>query len=369
MNKPAFLFFLFLLISCKQESESNVQADVSIPAGEHIDAKHTLLLSDMIQRIDYIPLETQSDFLIDRMQKFVVDDRSGEFYVSAKNQIHHFSNEGKHIKSIKSIGKGSGEYQGILDFTLNTSSKEIIILDFQKVLIFDVQGNHLHSFLLPLRTQAIGVIKDLIVLNIPSFFYKDSNFVAPILIVNKYGEVIRELKMEYEDNSYQKLVYVTPGYLYNHSNKLYYKDPFLESIYEISDKEFIKSYTINFQGLAMPMRLFTSRDMYRNEYKDYIFIGNILESEKYLFYNYVFGDQKGEQVFDKQSGAVYNSVGDQYKSLIKNDVDGTPFWPQWITEEKVYQLIDPIDYLEIENRKLKNVSPNDNPIIQVATIN
>ena len=132
-----------LLFSCVGEKNPDKTADgcMSIDAsgkGEKIK------LSDIIDTIEYIPLETNENCLIGRIDKVigmgdtvaVLDDRIGR-------ALYLFGRDGRFIRKIGQQGEGPQEYIHLFDMTYDRATDRIFLLDLggNKILVFNSDNN------------------------------------------------------------------------------------------------------------------------------------------------------------------------------------------------------------------------------------
>lgn len=136
-----------LLSSCVGEKNPDKTADgcMSIDAsgkGEKIK------LSDIIDTIEYIPLETNENCLIGRIDKVigmgdtvaVLDDRIGR-------ALYLFGRDGRFIRKIGQQGEGPQEYIHLFDMTYDRATDRIFLLDLggNKILVFNSDNGFIKS--------------------------------------------------------------------------------------------------------------------------------------------------------------------------------------------------------------------------------
>lgn len=139
--RKLLLFFIFIsFFSCSHDTNTDViNIDFSL--------KKEYLLSNIVDSVKTIKLETSKDNLISRISAFYKDE-TFLFIVDKKQQtIFIFSDKGKYISKINAVGRGDGEYGRIGSICLNRYKKQLEIVDvFQKkILIYDYQGKFLNA--------------------------------------------------------------------------------------------------------------------------------------------------------------------------------------------------------------------------------
>lgn len=134
------LTILVLAISCtERESRENI---TNICYSENED----LSMRDFIERIEVVPLETDSMNLIDQYQKIEFYDDFGGYLIVDKRQIVYlFSKDGSFISSSHNYqGGGSNQYNILVDAIYNPYTKNIEILNpFGSIYSYDMSFNFL----------------------------------------------------------------------------------------------------------------------------------------------------------------------------------------------------------------------------------
>lgn len=134
------LTILVLAISCtERESRENI---TNICYSENED----LSMRDFIERIEVVPLETDSMNLIDQYHKIEFYDDFGGYLIVDKRQIVYlFSKDGSFISSSHNCqGGGSNQYNILVDAVYNPYTKNIEILNpFGSIYSYDMSFNFL----------------------------------------------------------------------------------------------------------------------------------------------------------------------------------------------------------------------------------
>jgi hypothetical protein len=154
--KYIFIMLLTLLASCRHgglgsKADSigaKMPGEISYDSLVNYSSLDTLLFrpdkrryesSEILDLVRFIRLETNADCLIGSVGKvqfvdgwyYLLDDYTG------RNAIHIFDTHGNHIHSIKSIGRGPGEYKDILDFDVDVSKNVFIVNSIGNIIEYD----------------------------------------------------------------------------------------------------------------------------------------------------------------------------------------------------------------------------------------
>jgi hypothetical protein len=145
------LIMVYILSSCSQKETvaylTNINGnEVIICPVDKVTDTIQLSLSTLIESCEIIKLETSPEALFDRAWHTEISDK----YICIKSygQIPAklFDKNGKYLRDIGTLGRGPGEYSTLNGLQFNQKGDMIFLLPFattNKVLVYDVQGNHL----------------------------------------------------------------------------------------------------------------------------------------------------------------------------------------------------------------------------------
>lgn len=141
MHIPGLILtILVLTVSCtEKESRENI---TSVYYSENED----LPMDDFIDRIEVVPLETDSMNLIDQYHKIeFYDDFGGYLIVDKKQTVYLFSKDGSFISSSRKCrGNGPDQYNILVDAVYNPYTKSVEILNpFGSIYSYDLSFNFL----------------------------------------------------------------------------------------------------------------------------------------------------------------------------------------------------------------------------------
>jgi hypothetical protein len=147
------LLILFLVPSCKPTDEKP-EGLITINVIPALNNYREFRLSELVESIEYVKLETRPECLVSSAWKVV-----GEKYIVLLNnqprQIYLFDRSGKFIRPIGSQGKGPGEYSYPHGIDLSPEEDRILIHDEMgfKIMEFSVDGRLLSSRKIPFGLQ------------------------------------------------------------------------------------------------------------------------------------------------------------------------------------------------------------------------
>lgn len=125
---------VMVIVSCRKGNMSDINAiEIDLNSLPQNNVQGINLNFDTIE---YIPLETTPECMIDAVRKFV--DYEENFFILTQNDLFKFSNKGMFISRIGVRGNGPGEYNRINNFCILKDSIYVFDSNFEKVLVFDI---------------------------------------------------------------------------------------------------------------------------------------------------------------------------------------------------------------------------------------
>ena len=101
--------------------------------------------------VEFIPLETNADFLLDRVAGALINVT--ENYIVTVNitegKLFVFSRQGKALHTFSRKGQGPEEFVYPIAVRVDEKSKEIFVLDYQKVQVYSLTGKYKRSLNIP----------------------------------------------------------------------------------------------------------------------------------------------------------------------------------------------------------------------------
>ena len=162
--KQNYFFSIFLLLllftqSCSDKTSQNYLLD---EAAIIINIDSVKSDSLKIRNVQYVPLETSTEFLIGYTNKVLI--RNNKIYLADFNDamtLFVYDINGKSLFKIAQRGQGPDEYISFSDFDINTNG-EIYIYDSsgKKILKFNSEGQHLQNIGVDHYFDSFCVIND-----------------------------------------------------------------------------------------------------------------------------------------------------------------------------------------------------------------
>ena len=150
--------FIIVVLLCskfffsRKISNPKIENDVLTFDLKEMPKQTTLKLTDLgATDIQYIPLETNEQCLILRIQKII---KSNNFFlIQSFTDILMFRNDGSYITKIGTVGRGPNEFTVAHDVNINPTDGTIYLIDGwqQKFLVYSNKGEFIRTFKYPIR--------------------------------------------------------------------------------------------------------------------------------------------------------------------------------------------------------------------------
>lgn len=306
-------------ISNIEDEETTILPTKCIKEGTNI------LLSDIFTSINLIPLETSKDALIGDVYKLLFCDSTLIIVDRYKTKtVKHFTNQGKFIGLIGSIGKGPGQYTEPTDCVIFNNM--ILIYDqFQhKIIFYDKNSHLLKEKKVPFTFSSFHVFAN------NSFLFQmfdSDNFHINEII--GYSLIwcdslfnIKHKGIYKEKDKYNN--YTNRG-LENRLDKIYFHPPFTDSVYQIKDNGKIKLEFLLDTHKQIPEELLLRQnqnklfDMLSKTPNNYmLFTNNAYVSNQYVFYEISLNRFVNRVFYNKKTKECYagDRIGNDLNPLI-----------------------------------------------------
>lgn len=390
--------------------------------------KTELRLSDEVDKIDIVPLETTGQSLLSTIVDVFITDED-IFIQDFKNGVFRFSRDGTFLNKIGKHGQGPGEYLYV----------DQLIIDHDKVLIsevgkessatrrihiYDFEGQFLQTVITP--KLFVGTLGTLLFFNGEKFavdpisVYDDfrKNYWTVALLDSSFN-----VKQEFYNPSFigrEEDIWENRALSYGWKNFWEEDGPFISvykndmhvcfyqedtiHLFDKTNKELKPKYIMNMGD--KPTFEISHQFIKDPSFFKYISLYNIYDTQRYFYFVCTRGDKLYNVCYSKESGeilisekqavlrekALPGSPGfilrsyDFRRLTLKNDLCGgdfyvrfTPpdkYWVSVVESSKVEDLIGEIMDAKVKNEDLKKefikkldmMKEEDNPILLIATL-
>lgn len=388
----ASLLILFVMLFSDISQTATAQTPIRIPIGQQIKNVEHKYLSEFVDELKYIPLETSLECLLGQdISKIEIFDE--KIFVSDYKHIYIFDMKGKFLFKVAKQGKGPGEYQskGFQDFLINRDDKNIVIFDLftKRLITYGFDG----SFLFEKKISFMPGPSEWISKNTFTVFnmgytYEELPW-TDIYFLDLQGKTVNKNQFKYEkDKKYGFTVF--PALFYTFEGKTRYKNPYQELIYEIGSNYSLSPVYYLDYGVYKSKSELDEFKININAKKEVtvhtnpqssekIGVTRLAETKDYLHICYVHKDEKQYGVYDKKMQKFYRVFDEKFESYGFSDdmLGGIPFVPKSITSDylvsyvQAYSLIESLQKND-KNTKLKDIlskiKEGDNPVLIIASL-
>jgi len=272
-------YYLFILIalclfSCGGKNhQSNKLETISING----NIRQTLNFSSFVDTIEFIPLETNDENLIGKVNRIFY--RNGKYYLRTtqgmmNGKLSVFNKTGKYLWGLNKKGQGPGEYTDFEDFSI-ADNGNIIIPTIKKIITYDSLGNFLSE------NRFEQYLFEFLNIGNDNYIVLDCNAVQHgnnlFSIIDSKGNIKKRIFKQSELESKRNGLIVTWRSLSLFKSNLYFMPPYCDTIYSMDNKKNIKRlYYIDYHNKNIPAKLFDEND-------DVVSLGNKLSKlEDYM---------------------------------------------------------------------------------------
>ena len=378
----SFLLCVALIASCsnKQTSSETILVNDAI--------QMRVNLSDYVVSLEYIPLETQQECLIDRNPSFYVFD---EYIVTTTSQqCFLFDCSGKFIREIGRVGSGPDEYRSAGWGVINEKIQTVLFPGWNKRIEYSINGKATRYFpFIPNTSTATAYVSDSILV---------------LGVGNPSGDAINQLVFINQENvvdsipNYQFFNPLDPNTFggfgnefsfYRYRDDLYYKNLFNDTIFRIKDNKLHPVWVFDMGHYHLPRSIMANMNTFMTERMKYNSLQNILEADPFLLFTIARERSDSTFIFDKRKGQVFIMQKEQNLKGFYNDIDGgMPFLPAYINgKQELVSFLYPYEIKEIltneyfarknildeaANLRLKEMimrlQEDDNPVVVIARL-
>jgi hypothetical protein len=381
---PVFLFSLVMIVSnCtsgKQPNDSLGDEITKITIDPYSRPEGKLTLSEIIDSMTFIPLETNDKCLIAYVSKCIFSDNHILLYCSVARRCYLFSRTGHFITQIGDVGQGPSEYIIVSDLLqLNEQNNQIIIRNLKpnKLLYYDFEGQFIKSVSLNFDPGAFSYHNGF-------YLLKNINEGNTLYTYKIWDEDFNLLFQKVKPKSFvmnppnSGVAMGTPFCQYLFNNQVHVRENMLnDTLYRIDDDfSFIPKYVINAGKYELTLEMRSNRDIFLREAKSCPTVTSIFETKDFLFLNYLLSIERYNCYYHKKEK---NTLYFPSSSGIPNDHNGGfDFWPQQMVSDKEMmcaysaERLLKLDKLKITDEKLKHVlnslKEDSNPVIAIVTL-
>ena len=351
-----------------------------------------LTLSNIVESIDYIPLETNDDCLIGDISDCILSDNYILLYCNKARRCYLFSSTGRFVKPIGNTGQGPGEYSLRPELIqIDEKNNQVIIRTIRpnQLLYYDLNGRFIKS--IPLEF-------DMRYMSYHNGFYLLKN--------NNLGNIQYSYTIMNEDFNIvtQKITPIPFTFKpegasggggvvfceYIYDNQIHVRENLLnDTLYMINhDFSFIPKYIINAEKYDFTVDVRSDVNLFMSEFRsmrNYLIVNSLFEMKDFLLVSYRFSTESNIPCYYQKNDNklfYFPSI-----SGFPNDYDGgLDFWPQYqfdnqliafyhafqIDEQKdnpnKQRLLGTPEAIKRYEHLLQKIDAEDNPVMIIVNL-
>lgn len=412
MRTRLLILLFFLLCACGRETVGDYSGSV-IGIDLLSESKTTAKkLSDFVDDIEYIPLQTTKQSLIAEVQKIVYVGNRYYIYNAIVSDILCFDINGKFLFKLNEVGRGPGENTGIMYFDVSSDNKYLTVLN----LTFDLnvyrisETGFTYERTIPLGKPYPWKLStvpetDKLFLAVPPFT-GDVPYLS--MVVDMKGDTIHKKPNCYKGDYGVGGISQHVVWTYSVDNDLCFREKFSDTVffYDVAGNSFVPRIIFNTNGTLVSPQMIGLNGVRKNHSTS---IEGISETSRYIYYfytEYINGtrEEKGA-LFDKKTKTKYGLDINAYpeiragvsvnleKTRLKDDLGGGPdlyqridIWDRFCSGGRLFCCVEAItlkQYVNSEEFRITQVADpkkkeelkkladsleeNDNPVLIVIT--
>ena len=302
----------------KEEQLKTIKID---PSTERI------LLNDFLTIKKIIPLETNKHSLLGTIKKVKIHEEM-IYVLDSKNtkKLAVFDLEGNYKFKIGTIGGGSSEYTGILDFTIDPESNKIILLDKNlDLIIYGLDGKYEGRRIIKTSTKSIETVGDGLIAMYsgdPSNRMPFGNYRLKIYDFKNNKLVSKNL---FADINLRKKFPTNPKNFSSFGAIISIYTASSDTIYQIKGAQFSATYFLDFGKYSRPTNFYKNSSPMPAAF-ELLMTSNVAsapriweESASHVYFNYSIKDKIYQTIFSKALNEIkfssYNIVDDYFLGL------------------------------------------------------
>ena len=343
----------FLLAACSDNSHSAKSLPIITPAS----LAGYISLSDIAVEVSYLKLE--NSLLLSDI--YDVKKALPGYYISTRDGLFHFDNQGKYQFQIGKKGKGPEEYQYVEDFVIDEKSQQIYILNREVVKVYDYSGSFIRSFETPDKESFYEMEIQGKKLIFPKGFglmplekdWRITDLDGNTVAMKSYHITTGEISVEFRSNL-----------CFEAENKIFYWNQLNDTIFQVGTPPEAAYFFANDNFRVTENDLASEENLRKKLMWQLI---SVLGTNRYLFFDYVLMKEmkKNHTVYDKKEMQHYMLIQENFneESYSANSFDNGPVF---IPKSKIFNnneelMIDWINAFTIKNHVASEAFKNSTP--------
>jgi len=368
----AFLIIIFFSCSESRDSNKKIYIDTSTIKPGRPD--------EFFDNIEINPLSTKETSLISHVRKIIYQDMELYVFDQYQGEILVFDIKGEFRRKLKKIGKGPGEYLGIVDFTINPYNNNIELLDGYNLYIYSNDCNFIEK--IKLRNAELKAVNELEIIDDDKIVFSQGGTHSLYVIYSMKNRKIIKSQEIYPIWLEKKMMFNTIHSLYRNGPIINYLEGWSNKVYSINADGFRLKYEWDFgkynfdfeeSSLSNLIKNSTVNELTRNHNvfldKYILQFNHNLENDKFILTSFLFKGNPASLLYNKKTGK-YILFNDKLSFLLFTST------VEFISEDKLIVIVEPknlkelpMDWFPSDSQKLiKDINILNNPVVLNLTL-
>lgn len=356
-----------------QNTDNNLEViNVPINASDHF-----IKMSEYVDSISYISLETNDNCLIGNIDKLIVTDK---FYYIIDMEIacavFCFDKKGTFIRKIGNRGVGKGEYVSISDMNVYNHNIYILDNDLMKLFVFNQEGVLKKEIKINFQAENFSIINDSWICLFGDYkhndvFLRNKKYPNVLLMNIENGKVMTDI---YFDSILNTSGIMSMPVNFTENGALFI--PLNDTIYQTTQSEYLKRKYV----FKYPEKYRAAQSSYleklkiekiepwqaEKQYQNFPYLIRMLDTSEYSLFLYTFRSFYYWGIYNQQT-RVYTEAAGFKRNPVENDIDHIAnFLPRTSYNNLLFGWMQPGEIKDkITFQKKWNIILNEenNPII------
>ena len=354
-------------------------------------------LYDIVESIEYVPLETKEECLIGNGVLCDMDDQYMLISYPEGDSLYLFDRKGKFIRSIGTQGIDPEEYMYAGYSFLDTENRCIIVADRGKALFFDLRGRFLWSSPIPIDDRTTQLYSHgRFIRMAKSYLYRDSVY-SVYTIYDQKGklrkEAVRSVRIPLQADKAYRIAFAacTTASAYVYNNMPHVWEYLNDTVYVIDGlNNFHPKYVFHLGKYKVTPEIQGDMKHFHERAANCVIVNALIETSDYLLIQYYYQSYLQMKshycYYDKKEKRTYRF---DTENGFPNDYDGGfDFkWNSFLYQRNnlAYTYLMADNFVDTELRSeqtprgpqsavqafeklVKKVDPDDNPIIMIVKL-
>lgn len=379
---------VWMFLSCTSEKKTELVTEgdcIVIPFEKGVENVKPVRLSEIAEKVMFVPLETTDSSLVARQTPNHVRLANGCIYVPCSEGLLTFDEKtGQFLRRISRKGQGPGEYTSIRGIEVHEGSEFVYLFSGEKVLTFQSDGKFLTQYSKP-GGWATSAMQDSLCLS----------FIINHTGQQKYRLLITDERADTLQRFPQYDRFEVPGgfnwiyhhnqerYLYTYEDEHVFRDYYCDTLFTVKPDRLVPRFRLDMGKYELPkdlrlepVMMSVERNSALAKARKYL-RPSVFEGGRFVLMPYTTWDISQAPnivfqylLFDKQTGECLKIEDD---AIVNDMVGNLPFRPIARVADNVLMAWLEVSYLQEQMEKgiqlpdnLKQMKDDDNAVLMLA---